>query len=110
MHQFLPDGRMGCVSPILPVAMVSQKSLGKEISNSWKQLIDQYLTGRAQLRLAVIILDARRGWMEKDISSLRHWLECHGRPYIVVAAKSDKLKSQKDRHQSMKDLSDGYAG
>ena len=81
----------------------------KEISNSWKQLIDQYLTGRGQLRLSVIILDARRGWMEKDIE-LRDWLECHGRPFIVVATKADKLKSQSERHHSRKDLREGYAG
>jgi GTP-binding protein len=81
----------------------------KEITNSWKQLIDHYLTGRGSLRLSVIVLDARRGWMEKDVE-LRDWLECHGRPYIVAATKVDKLKSQKERHQSLKDLRAGYAG
>ena len=81
----------------------------KEITNSWKQLIDRYLTGRESLRLSVIVLDARRGWMEKDVE-LRDWLECHGRSYIVAATKTDKLKSQKDRHQSLKDLRAGYTG
>jgi GTP-binding protein len=81
----------------------------KEITNSWKRLIDQYLTGRGSLRLSVIVLDARRGWMEKDVE-LRDWLECHGRPYIVAATKVDKLKSQRDRQQSLKDLREGYAG
>ena len=81
----------------------------KEITNSWKQLIDQYLTGRGSLRLSVIVLDARRGWMEKDIE-LRDWLECHGRRYIVAATKFDKLKSQSERHKSLKDLREGYAG
>jgi GTP-binding protein len=81
----------------------------KEITNSWKQLIDHYLTGRGSLRLSVIVLDARRGWMEKD-RELRDWLECHGRPYIVAATKVDKLKSQKEKHQSLKDLREGYAG
>jgi GTP-binding protein len=80
-----------------------------EITNSWKQLIDQYLTGRGSLRLSVIVLDARRGWMEKDVE-LRDWLECHGRPYLVAATKADKLKSHKERHQSLKDLREGYAG
>jgi GTP-binding protein len=81
----------------------------KEITSSWKRLIDDYLTGRGSLRLSVIVLDARRAWMEKDIE-LRDWLECHGRPYIVVATKMDKLKSQSERHHCLKDLRAGYAG
>jgi GTP-binding protein len=81
----------------------------KEITSRWKQLIDHYLTGRGSLRLSVIVLDARRGWMEKDIE-LRDWLECHGRPYLVVATKVDKLKSQTERHHRLKELREGYAG
>lgn len=60
---------------------------------AWKVLIDEYLSGREQLRLSVLLLDARRGWMEKD-REMRDWLEHQGRPYLVVATKIDKLNSK----------------
>jgi len=81
----------------------------QEITRAWKGLIDQYLLGREQLKLAVLILDARRGWMEKDVE-LREWLEYHQRPYLVAATKIDKLKTQKDRHHSLNALRQGYTG
>jgi GTP-binding protein len=56
----------------------------------WKKLIDAYLQNRETLKLSCLILDARRGWMEKDLD-LKRWLEHHGRPYLVVATKTDKL-------------------
>jgi GTP-binding protein len=56
----------------------------------WKKLIDAYLQERETLKLSCLILDARRGWMEKDLD-LKRWLEHHGRPYLVVATKTDKL-------------------
>ena len=34
--------------------------------------------------------------MDKDLE-LKDWLEFHNRPYLVVATKMDKLKSQNDR-------------
>ena len=46
-----------------------------------------------------MILDARRGWMEKDLE-LKQWLEFHNRRYIVIATKTDKLRTQKDQRQS----------
>src|SRR5580704_4326409 len=36
----------------------------KEITKDWKALIEAYLTERENLQLAVLLLDARRGWME----------------------------------------------
>ena len=39
----------------------------QEISSQWKALIEHYLLERTVLRLSVIVLDARRGWMEKDV-------------------------------------------
>ena len=80
-----------------------------EISRRWKGLIESYLLGRPNLRLAVLLLDARRGWMEKDVE-LRSWLEAHQLPYVVAVTKIDKLKSQKERHQSRTALRDGYSG
>ena len=81
----------------------------QEISRQWKGLIESYLLDRRSLNLAILILDARRGWMEKDVE-LRAWLEHHRQPYLVAATKIDKLKSQKERHQSRKALREGYAG
>ena len=81
----------------------------REITKEWKALIESYLLERGALRLCVIVLDARRGWMDKDLE-LRDWLEFHKRPYVVVATKTDKLKSQKERQQSLRNLRDGYPG
>jgi GTP-binding protein len=63
----------------------------------WKKLIDAYLQKREHLKLSCLILDARRGWMEKDLD-LKRWLEHHGRPYLVVATKTDKLNQSELEH------------
>ena len=80
-----------------------------EISSRWKGLIESYLLGRQNLALSVLLLDARRGWMEKDVE-LRRWLETNQIPYLVAVTKIDKLKSQKERHQSRTSLREGYSG
>ncbi len=70
-----------------------------EIVRQWHVLIEQYLSSRNELRLCVLLLDARRGWMDKD-RELKQWLEDHGRPYIVVATKIDKL-TQSERQRGL---------
>jgi len=72
----------------------------KEIAFQWKQLIEQYLLHRRSLELCFLILDTRRGWMEKDLE-LKQWLEFHQRRYMVIATKTDKLKSENDKRQGM---------
>jgi GTP-binding protein len=67
-----------------------------QVKREWKNLIDSYLTGRNPLRLCVVLLDARRGWMEKDLE-LKEWLEFHKRPYLVAATKVDKLNQREER-------------
>ncbi|MBK5292042.1 MAG: YihA family ribosome biogenesis GTP-binding protein [Acidobacteriia bacterium] len=71
-----------------------------EIKDSWKALIEAYLGNRRKLALCFLLLDARRGWMEKDLELCR-WLEIRGRRYIVIATKFDKLKTQKERHHQL---------
>jgi GTP-binding protein len=63
----------------------------------WKKLVEQYLEKRDTLKASCLILDTRRGWMEKDLE-LKRWLEYHGRPYLVIATKTDKLnQSEQER-------------
>lgn len=66
--------------------------VSKAETNRWKWLIESYLLHRKELVLSILLLDARRGWMEKDLE-LKRWLEFHNRRYIVAVTKIDKLKS-----------------
>ena len=70
----------------------------KEVASQWKRLIEHYLLHRKSLQLCVLVLDARRGWMEKDLE-LKEWLEFHNRRYIVIATKTDKLNSKEKQRQ-----------
>jgi len=70
------------------------------IRRSWKQLVESYLGGRKTLELSMLVVDARRGWMEHDLE-LRKWLEFHRRRFLVIATKTDKLKSGNEYDKSM---------
>jgi GTP-binding protein len=72
----------------------------KGYTEQWKDLIEAYLTERKTLVLGCLILDTRRGWMEKDLD-LKRWLEHFGRPYLVVATKTDKL-NQAEQERGLK--------
>src|SRR6266705_5094591 len=74
----------------------------EEIRLEWKKLIESYLLGRQALELSVLVLDARRGWMEKDLD-LKRWLEVHQKPFLVVATKMDKL-NQSEKQRSLAQL------
>ena len=81
-----PEGRMVFVD--LPGYGFARVPV--EVKARWKSLIESYLSQRQTLELAVVLLDARRGWMDADLE-LKEWLEHQGLPYIVVATKTDKL-------------------
>lgn len=65
----------------------------RETQAAWKDLIERYLSGRGALSLSILLLDARRGWMERDLE-LRRWLEFQERRHLVVATKIDKLNAR----------------
>jgi GTP-binding protein len=66
----------------------------------WAKLIEHYLQERKTLKLSFLILDARRGWMDKDLD-LKNWLEVNNHPYLVVASKIDKL-NQAEQQRGLK--------
>jgi GTP-binding protein len=67
--------------------------------DEWKELIDGYLRTREALRFSFLLIDSRRGWMEKDLD-LKDWLESQNRQYMVVVTKMDKL-NQAEQQRSL---------
>ncbi len=92
--------RVGKPIPLCRSAWIWLRSCPQGHASQWKELIEQYLLQRSSLQLCFMILDARRGWMDKDLE-LKQWLEFHNRRYLVIATKTDKLKSQNDQRQGM---------
>jgi GTP-binding protein len=72
--------------------------VAKSESRKWRALIESYLLYRNTLRLSILLLDSRRGWMEPD-RELRSWLEHRQLPYLVAATKTDKLNQKEEYHQ-----------
>jgi GTP-binding protein len=69
----------------------------KQVVLEWGELIERYLQERETLKLSCLVLDSRRGWMDKDLD-LKRWLGHYGRQYLVVATKTDKLnRSEQER-------------
>jgi GTP-binding protein len=87
IHFYRVSGQLCFVDlPGYGYAHVPQKTMAE-----WKQLVEAYLLGRKSLTLSILLVDIRRGWMEKDLE-LKRWLEFHGRRHLVVATKMDKLR------------------
>ena len=71
----------------------------------WSRLIERYLEERETLKLSCLILDSRRGWMDKDLD-LKRWLEDRGRQYLVIATKIDKV-NQSDEERGLRAIRQG---
>ena len=72
-----------------------------EMRESWRKLIETYLSRRDNLRGGVLIIDIRHGPTAQD-QQLKSWLDFHQRPMLVVASKSDKLSRGKCASQLQK--------
>jgi GTP-binding protein len=60
------------------------------VRKTWESLVSSYLFDRSELRLALLVVDARREPMSNDLE-VCSLLVRSGVPYAVVATKSDKL-------------------
>ncbi len=86
IHFYRVDGQFQFVDlPGYGYARAPQK-----MQAGWRTLVESYLLRRKRLAISMLLLDARRGWMAKDLE-LMDWLEFHGRRYLVIATKFDKL-------------------
>jgi len=96
IHFYRVDGSICLVDlPGYGFARVSKKTAA-----SWRELIEDYLLRRNTLALSILLVDVRRGWMEKDLE-LKRWLEFHNRRHLVVATKMDKLKNQSEENRGL---------
>jgi len=63
----------------------------KKAMEQWQRLAETYLTDRDPLLLVVLIVDIRHGPTILD-RAMMDWLLQNEQPFLVVAAKADKLK------------------
>ncbi|MFP6655078.1 MAG: ribosome biogenesis GTP-binding protein YihA/YsxC, partial [Myxococcota bacterium] len=64
----------------------------------WGRLAESYLSGRPELRLAIVLQDLRRTWSE-DESLLLQWLATKNVPSRIVLTKTDKFKQMKRKER-----------
>jgi GTP-binding protein len=82
--------------------------VSREISDDWARFVDPYLHQRSTLSLSLVLVDANVPPQESD-RQLMEFLAAKGRPYAIVATKSDRLSGNQLR-QAMHDLGGAYAG
>jgi GTP-binding protein len=64
--------------------------LPREISQQWPGFIEPYLKARSVLALCLVLIDSNIAPQESD-QVLMEFLRAAGRPFVVVATKSDRL-------------------
>ncbi len=57
---------------------------------AWGEMVTNFLANRKQLVLSIHIVDSRHEPTNQDLQ-LNEWLRFNGKPYLVVATKTDKL-------------------
>lgn len=74
-------------------------SVSKQTRAAWPAMIEEYLLGRENLAMVLVLVDGEIGPTKLDASMLE-WLAANNCPHSVVATKYDKVKpSQRFRRQ-----------
>jgi GTP-binding protein len=97
---FLVNGKISLVD--LPGYGYAKVSL--QVRKTWKPMVESYLQTRKEIRLVILILDARRGFSPDDLA-LMDWLDYHKIPSFLVLTKADKL-SQIERARQKRTLAE----
>jgi GTP-binding protein len=64
--------------------------VSKSQRETWKKLVDNYLTDRENIKLAVLIVDGRHKSFASDIE-MKNWFDSYNVPVVIVATKTDKV-------------------
>lgn len=64
--------------------------VSKTIRKGWGSMAEEYLSDRKQLALSIQLIDARHEPSALD-RQLNEWLVFHGKEFVTVATKADKL-------------------
>jgi GTP-binding protein len=64
--------------------------VAKEVRRNWGPMIEDYLQNRPQLKLTVMLVDARMEPTDLDVL-MKQWLDHCRIPNIVVLTKTDKI-------------------
>lgn len=78
--------------------------VSKVEKESWKKVVETYLTGRRELKKIILLVDSRREPTQLDIT-MHEWVKHYGYEYTIVATKSDKL-TRNERQKSEKIIKD----
>jgi GTP-binding protein len=74
-------------------------SAPKTLRASWQKLAEDYLLGRDELAMVLVLVDGEIGPTKLDVEMLA-WARHHTLPHTVVATKHDKVKaSQRDKRK-----------
>ena len=70
--------------------------VSRSTREEWGRAVTDYLAKRESLVLSIQIVDSRHDPTKLDLQ-LREWLEYHGKPFLTVATKADKLSANELR-------------
>ena len=68
--------------------------VSREMRESWRPLIESFLSSRATLAGVLLLVDVRRGIEDEELDFVP-WLDARETPVIVALTKSDKLAKNK---------------
>jgi GTP-binding protein len=72
--------------------------VSEEERRRWRPMVEQYISGRDNLKAVVVVLDIRRTPNAED-GQLLQWLDHQEIPCLLVATKADKLSKTTQRKQ-----------
>jgi GTP-binding protein len=68
--------------------------VSRDMRESWRPLIESYLSERKTLAGVLLLIDVRRGVQDDELDFVP-WLEAKGTPIVVALTKADKLAKNK---------------